>query len=113
MLWTDEKVTVLKRLWPNPQWSAARIAKELRLSRNAVIGKAHRIGLSDKAIWQRPPSTKTPPRRPRKPRRALPDQPQPTKPRPATTTPHEPSSKQALRRIFEEAWRNTAAKAAT
>lgn len=43
--WTDERVETLKRMWGEGQ-SASQIAKELGgVTRNAVIGKAHRIGM--------------------------------------------------------------------
>lgn len=47
MAWTDERVARLKELW-DKGLSASQIAQELGdgLSRNAVIGKAHRMGLS-------------------------------------------------------------------
>ena len=46
MSWTDERIGVLKKMWKAGN-SAADIAKELGgVTRNAVIGKAHRMGLS-------------------------------------------------------------------
>jgi len=46
MSWTDERVERLKELWAQGM-SASEIADELGdISRNAVIGKAHRLGLS-------------------------------------------------------------------
>lgn len=39
--WSDERFERLKELWA-AGWSASRIARELNVSRNAVIGKAHR-----------------------------------------------------------------------
>ena len=48
MSWTDEKVTKLKELWGKGN-TASQIAEILGgLSRNAVIGKAHRLNLSAK-----------------------------------------------------------------
>jgi len=49
MSWTDERVTVLKQLWGEGK-TAAEIAKELGegVTRNAVIGKAHRLKLSSR-----------------------------------------------------------------
>ncbi|MCC6598788.1 MAG: gcrA cell cycle regulator family protein [Alphaproteobacteria bacterium] len=48
MSWTDERVALLKRLWCEGK-TAAEIAKELGdVSRNAVIGKAHRLKLSNR-----------------------------------------------------------------
>lgn len=49
MSWTDERVETLKRMWAEGQ-SASQIAKELgSVTRNAVIGKVHRLGLSNRA----------------------------------------------------------------
>jgi GcrA cell cycle regulator len=48
MSWTDERVETLKRMWTEGQ-SASQIAKELGgVTRNAVIGKVHRLGLSNR-----------------------------------------------------------------
>lgn len=48
MSWTDERVETLKRMWAEGQ-SASAIAKELGgVTRNAVIGKVHRLGLSNR-----------------------------------------------------------------
>ena len=49
MSWTDERVELLKKMWGEGQ-SASQIAKELGgVTRNAVIGKVHRLGLSNRA----------------------------------------------------------------
>ena len=48
MSWSDERVELLKKLWSEGQ-SASQIAKELGgVTRNAVIGKVHRLGLSNR-----------------------------------------------------------------
>lgn len=48
MSWTDERVTLLKKLWCEGK-TAAEIAKALGgVTRNAVIGKAHRLKLSNR-----------------------------------------------------------------
>ena len=48
MSWTDEKVTKLKELWGKGN-TASQIAEIIGgISRNAVIGKAHRLNLSAK-----------------------------------------------------------------
>src|SRR5258707_1053279 len=63
MMWTDERVELLKKLWTDGL-SASQIAAELGgITRNAVIGKVHRLGLSGRA---KSPTSAAP--RPRKPR---------------------------------------------
>lgn len=48
MSWTDERVALLKEMWGEGK-TAAEIAKELGgVTRNAVIGKAHRLKLSNR-----------------------------------------------------------------
>ena len=48
MSWTEERVELLKKMWGEGQ-SASQIAKELgSVTRNAVIGKVHRLGLSNR-----------------------------------------------------------------
>ncbi|KGB80661.1 MAG: GcrA cell cycle regulator [Confluentimicrobium sp.] len=48
MSWTEERVETLKKMWGEGQ-SASQIAKELGgVTRNAVIGKVHRLGLSNR-----------------------------------------------------------------
>ena len=48
MSWTDEKVSKLKELWGKGN-TASQIAEIIGgISRNAVIGKAHRLNLSAK-----------------------------------------------------------------
>ncbi len=48
MSWNDERVELLKKMWGEGQ-SASQIAKELGgVTRNAVIGKVHRLGLSNR-----------------------------------------------------------------
>ena len=48
MSWTEEKVAKLKELWGNGS-TASQIAEIIGgISRNAVIGKAHRLSLSSK-----------------------------------------------------------------
>lgn len=48
MSWTDDRVELLKKMW-NDGHSASQIAKELGgVTRNAVIGKVHRLGLSNR-----------------------------------------------------------------
>src|SRR5712691_3413217 len=62
-MWTDERVELLKKLWADGL-SASRIAAELGgVTRNAVIGKVHRLGLSGRA--KTPSSSVSRPRKPR------------------------------------------------
>ena len=75
MSWTDERVTTLKKLWLDGL-SASQIAKQLGgVTRNAVIGKVHRLGLSGRAAPSQPsrPAFKTP--RPARPVTAAPSAP--------------------------------------
>ncbi len=78
MAWTEERVSELKKLWAEGH-SASQIAKQLGgVTRNAVIGKVHRLGLSGRATPSRP--VKRPPRLAR-------PKPQVTTARTTTTTP--------------------------
>ena len=48
MSWTPDRVEILKKMWSEGQ-SASQIAGELgEVTRNAVIGKVHRLGLSNR-----------------------------------------------------------------
>ena len=54
MSWTYERIEKLKKLW-DEGLTASRIAAELGdVTRNAVIGKAHRLGLSGRMTAKRP-----------------------------------------------------------
>ncbi|MEE9360584.1 MAG: GcrA family cell cycle regulator [Hyphomicrobium sp.] len=53
MAWTDDRVDLLKKLWAEGL-SASQIAGRLgSVTRNAVIGKVHRLGLSGRATTSR------------------------------------------------------------
>ncbi len=53
MAWTDDRVDLLKKLW-SEGLSASQIAGRLgEVTRNAVIGKVHRLGLSGRATTSR------------------------------------------------------------
>ncbi len=59
MSWTDEKVSKLKELWGKGN-TASQIAEIIGgISRNAVIGKAHRLNLSAKIKTRAATSNKT------------------------------------------------------
>jgi GcrA cell cycle regulator len=63
--WTDERVELLKKLWSDGL-SASQIAAEIGgVTRNAVIGKVHRLGLSGRGK-----AKAAAPQRPRKATRA-------------------------------------------
>lgn len=60
MSWTDERVEKLKTMWGEGQ-SASQIAKALGgVTRNAVIGKVHRLGLSNRATGAKPAAAAAP-----------------------------------------------------
>ena len=64
MSWTDERVENLKKLWSDGL-SASQIAAALGgITRNAVIGKVHRLGLSGRA---KAPSSSAPRQRKARP----------------------------------------------
>jgi len=75
MSWTDERVELLKKLWEEGH-SATQISIRLGqgVTRNAVIGKVHRLNLAGRAQPQRAPTPRSPkvrepsaPGRPRSP----------------------------------------------
>ena len=52
MSWTEERVELLKTMWADGK-SASQIAKELgSVTRNAVIGKVHRLGLASRTAGE-------------------------------------------------------------
>lgn len=75
MGWTDERVELLKKLWQDGL-SASQIAKQLGgVTRNAVIGKIHRLGLTGRAQPSRPQRTVFKAPRPARPASAVPSTP--------------------------------------
>ncbi|MGI9424628.1 MAG: GcrA family cell cycle regulator [Hyphomicrobiaceae bacterium] len=73
MSWTDDRVELLKKLW-SEGLSASQIAGRLGgVTRNAVIGKVHRLGLSGRATTTRMKSSR--------PRTRVPTAKRPSKPR--------------------------------
>jgi GcrA cell cycle regulator len=58
MVWNDERVEQLKKLWADGL-SASQIAAQLgEVTRNAVIGKVHRLGLATRASSNRTNSSR-------------------------------------------------------
>jgi GcrA cell cycle regulator len=77
MSWTDERIDTLRRMWEGGS-TASQIAEELGgVSRNAVIGKAHRLGLQS-----RPSPVKANEPDAAKPAAAAPPAPKPASPPP-------------------------------
>ena len=74
MSWTDERIDTLKTMWEAGQ-TASQIAEALGgVSRNAVIGKAHRLGLQARPSPVKPnePEAKAPPAPPPPPAEPVP-----------------------------------------
>lgn len=70
--WSDDRVSTLSKLWTDGL-SASQIAKQLGgVSRNAVIGKVHRLGLSGRGAASAPQGANTRPARQPRIRRAAP-----------------------------------------
>lgn len=82
MSWTDERVEQLKTLWSEGH-SASHIAKTLgNVTRNAVIGKVHRLGLSNRTPSASPKQAESP----------IPSPEQPDQTTKAAKTPVEPET---------------------
>lgn len=97
MSWTDERVELLKNMWGEGR-SASQIAKELGgVTRNAVIGKVHRLGLSNRASTAKPAKPAKPAKvKPAPKEAAKPEE----KPTPAPKSVEEPSSTTAVARAL-------------
>ena len=81
MEWTEQRIEMLRRLWGQGQ-TASQIAAALGgVTRNAVIGKAHRLGLTGRPspIKRDAGGNSIPKRRP-VPRRVMTSQPKPMMP---------------------------------
>ncbi|WP_069300778.1 GcrA family cell cycle regulator [Neptunicoccus sediminis] len=86
MSWTDDRVEMLKTMWGEGK-SASQIAKELGgVTRNAVIGKVHRLGLSNRAAPAKTVKEKPAAKEAAKPKAT---------PKPATETAAEPAAEAA------------------
>jgi GcrA cell cycle regulator len=53
-VWTDEKVSELRRLWADPDLRAREIGALLGVTRAAIIGKANRINLAKRRFVDTP-----------------------------------------------------------
>ena len=91
MSWTDERIAKLTKMWEGGA-TASQIAEDLGgVSRNAVIGKAHRLGLKARPSPVKPnekseaPAPAPKPVAAKAPRAAKPAPP-PPEPRPSTST---------------------------
>src|SRR5690606_5479375 len=100
MSWTDERIAILTKMWEGGA-TASQIADELGgVSRNAVIGKAHRLGLKArpspvKANEPKPearpkPAEAKPAPKVAKPRPPVPQPTSRAEPAPAPATPSQP-----------------------
>lgn len=69
--WTHERIDLLRQRWDEGR-TASTIADELGTTRNAILGKVHRLSLAPRLNSHRDPSDPSPPRqrRPRAPRLA-------------------------------------------
>lgn len=91
--WTEQDEAILTRLW-NAGQSGSQIAKVLRVSRNAVIGKVNRLNLPHRETVSRriPVAHILKPQQQRKPRRPAPQF-------SATPMPAEPAAPQTALRL--------------
>ena len=95
MTWTEEWIEVLTRLW-SEGLSASQIATELGpdVSRNAVISKAHRLGIPHDAKVSSEPKPRKPSRPPNPPAAVAP--PMPQAPAPAPVAESQPPAPQPV-----------------
>lgn len=63
--WTEDRVQNLKTLWSDKGLSATQIAIRMGVSRNAVLGKVHRLGLPGRAAPRIPEPRRAPAARPK------------------------------------------------
>lgn len=69
MAWTEDRVELLKKLWMEGLSASQIAAKMGGITRNAVIGKVHRLGLSGRATTSRISRPRPKPRAPSNPAR--------------------------------------------
>ena len=98
MSWTDERIDTLRTMWEAGQ-TASQIAEALGgVSRNAVIGKAHRLGLQARPSPVRanePAAVETPAPAPVAPAPVVEPEPEPVQPEPVVEAAPEPAAEPA------------------
>jgi hypothetical protein len=114
--WSNEREAILRRMWSKGA-SASIIGDRLGFTRNAVIGKVHRLGLEARAPTFKHSHRQSPTGRPyhNKPPQSITEPPGGVSKRGETLSrvyrfkrDSSIPTKGELRRLFEEAWRNTA-----
>jgi GcrA cell cycle regulator len=105
MIWTAEAETELRRLWGTGD-AASQIGKIMGCTRSAILGKAHRLGLSDRIIKHALGKRFKKPREPKKPRQLQPQSAPPPKPREMNARPAQPTKKE-MREMLTLAVLNT------
>ena len=70
MEWTDEAIARLRKLWAEGL-STSEIGRRLNISKNAVVGKAHRLSLAPRPSPIRRVAGESPASRPAAPKRVL------------------------------------------
>jgi GcrA cell cycle regulator len=94
MSWTDERIATLTKMWESGA-TASQIADELGgVSRNAVIGKAHRLGLKARPSPVKANEPKEAPKKETPPRAASPS-PAPVREKPAPVRDSAPAAEKA------------------
>lgn len=93
MSWTDERIEQLRKMWEGGS-TASQIAEELGgVSRNAVIGKAHRLGLQSRPSPVKPGENSEGSERADTPKPvAAAPAPRPVRPQPAVAATPEPAT---------------------
>src|SRR5258708_8518641 len=95
MSWTEERIERLKKMWAAGA-TASQIADELGgVSRNAVIGKAHRLGLEQRPSPVRPGEEKELKKPVPVPAAPKPPAPKTEPPKPAPAAPPPPTTAHA------------------
>ncbi len=97
MEWTEEAIATLRRLW-DEGLSTAEIGRRMGISKNAVVGKAHRLNLAARPspIRRSPDGAQAPPRPARRVARPAMPRPSPMLVAPALTRPAAPTHRPAV-----------------